>query len=277
MSMKNMALMFGAMALMRRIDQEEPLVLMYTRIFYTAYLVITALVYLFLHYRITTQRDTTKIEVPIPPKAPSMSEALVAARSQDDETTPSSKPSSASKSSPDENDSQKPPEEEIITVMEYDLRQLANARKGWITNACLLAAINYKMESVSPLIMSALMGFSRLLADDPLFQIHVRRAPAVGNLKRPFAAPKNPLADMLKEMTPKAEETSDSATTAPAEGGGQQVAAQPAEDLHDDGDDDLDDDTPPPAIDDLKDDHIKSDFDDDDEEHNLAQESKKTQ
>lgn len=161
--------------------------------------------------------------------------------------------------------------------MEYDLRKLAAARKGWITNACLLAAINYKMESVSPLVMSVLMGLLRLFSDDPLFQIHIRRAPAVGNLTRPFAAPKNPLAEMLKDMTPKPEGTSDSASSPTVDAAGGHAPAQPLEDLHDDGEDEMDDDTPPPAIDDLKDDHIKSDFDDDDHSRDCVQESKKTQ
>lgn len=262
-----MAVMFGAMAVMRRIDQEEPLVLLYTRILFASYVFITTLVYLFLHHRITSLRDTTHIKVPIPPKPPSLSEARAAASPDTtDQNTDTSKPND---SSPRGGTSESASDEEVVTVMEYDLRQLETSRKAWITNACLLAVIHYKMESVSPLIMSALMGLTRLFAEDPLFQLHIRRSPAVGRLSRPFPAPKNPFGDMLKDVIMKPE---DQAAQQTAPGGSTANAPQPEEDLHDDGDEEPEDVAPPPSIEDLKDDHIKSDFDDD-----SVDDAKKTQ
>lgn len=266
MSMKSMAVMFGAMALMRRIDQEEPKVLFYARIFYMSYVAFTGAIYLYLHHRIVSRKDMTPITVPVTEKAPSMKEAFAKAQAAAEAKSagePEPKPD-------EEEDSDKKPKEKVISVMEYDLGKLAAARKSWATNACILAAIHYKMESVSPLIMSCLMGTFRLLADNQLVQIHIRGAPAVGDLKRPFQPPKNPFADMMAEMQKNQEEA---ANKDAADQNGQTPTA--VEELHDDGEDEDEDDGPPPTIDDLKDDHIKGDFDDDDDDE-AAEESKKT-
>lgn len=248
-----MAVMFGAMAFMRRVDQEEPLVLLYARLAYVTYILATAFVYVLLHLRIVSRRDVSLIRVPLAAKPPSFSDAMAAAQTDDknDDDQPDKPIDEPQK------DEQQKPTDELITVMEYDLRKLAAARKSFVSNACLLAAIHYKMESVSPLVMSSLMGITRLLSDDPLFQIHLRGAPAVGPLSRPFTPPKNPLADMLKDLQPKPDDP-------PANSQNQN---EQLEDLHDDGDpdDDEHEDAPPPNISDLKDDHIKGDFDD--EEH----------
>lgn len=274
-----MVAMFGAMAVLRRIDQEEPLVLLYARVAYLAYVGFTVLVYVILHFRIIARKDTTLLKVSKSSNAPSFSEALQEARKaaekaeeerkeenkDDDEVSMTSIVASEMTENGDKNNISKRPknedehadeddkkeEMETITVMEYDLRQLASARRSWVTSSCFLAAVHYHMESVSPLVMSAIMGLLRLISEDPLVQIHLRGAPSVGKLARPFTAEKNPLANLLKDFAPKDTKSSQS-----------DESARPEEDLHDDGDDDDDDETVS-TVPNLRDDNIKSDFDDD--------------
>lgn len=284
-----MVVMFGAMAVLRRIDQEEPLVLLYARVGYLTYVVLTALVYVLLHFRIISRRDLTLVSIPRSSGAPSLRDAFQQARvaaekseeervrkerddappENDDQSTVSTTSAPAT-SAPNgtvdaegngadgdaDADAEKE-EMEIITVMEYDLRHLASARRSWVTSSCFLAAVHYHMQSVSPLIMSGVMGIIRLLSEDPLVQIHLRGIPAIEKLARPFTAEKNPLASLIKEMTP-----SPDAQTA---GGTAQTTSTGQEDLHDDGDDDDDDDdSAPAAAASISDENIKSDFEDED-------------
>lgn len=233
-----MVAMFGAMAVLRRIDQEEPLVLLYARIGYLLYVAVTSVLYCLLHFRIVAQRDTTLITVPIVQKAPSFSEAMEKARkaaeaaeaekrgelignNDDDDDDDQSTTTTTTTTTNNNDDSSKDGEEnsssttennnnkmETITVMEYDLRHLSSARRSWATSSCFLAAVHYHMQSVSPLAMAAIMGIIRLLTEEPLVQIHLRGAPATDKLKRPFTPEKNPLATMLNDMAPKDGESS---------------------------------------------------------------------
>ncbi len=215
-----MGVMIGAMMLVRSIDQEDPAVLLRARVGFGLYILTTALIYFILHLRIVARNDRTKIRVPVP--------------------VPPFGPGSDA-----------PPSMRDTTHLEYDLDLLRSGRQGWLLNTLLLAAIHYKMQTVSPLIMSGLMGFFRLVTDDALFKLHIMGNPSVGKLKRPFPAEENPLAVLLKGLVPKPEEEN----------------AQQGEDLHDEGDSEEDDDgAAPPAIADLTDDHVKGDFEEDDTE-----------
>lgn len=288
-----MVAMFGAMAVLRRIDQEEPLVLLYARVGYLLYIAVTSVLYCLLHFRIVALRDMTLITVPLVQKAPSFSQAMEKARKaaekaeaekrgelignddDDDEstTTTTTTTNNADDDSKDgdgeENSAVSENKTETITVMEYDLRHLSSARRSWATSSCFLAAVHYHMQSVSPLAMAAIMGIIRLLTEEPLVQIHLRGTPAVDKLARPFTPEKNPLATMLKDISPKDDEssttstTTTSTTTATTTTGRVQNGQGPNDDLHDDGDDDDDDDDTPVMSTNIRDDHIKSDFDDD--------------
>ncbi len=190
MASKNLAVMLSAMMLVRSIDQEDPGVLFQARVAFGAYVLFTTVVYLVLHRRIVARDDRTKLKVK-PPK------------------TPFAPPT------------EEEPKERELTVLEYDLELLRKARQGWVFNTLLLTAIHYKMQTVSPLIMSGLMNFVKLVTDDPLFQLHVRGAPAVGKLQRPFEPEESPIAAMLKSMLPKPED----------------LEGPKGENLRDDGDD----------------------------------------
>lgn len=210
--------MLSAMMLVRSVDQEDPSVLLKTRIGFGLYILVTALIYLVLHLRIMARNDRTKIQVTVP--APAFGPG-----------------------------SDAPPTVRETTHLEYDLDVLRTGRQGWLMNVLLLSAFHYKMQTVSPLIMSALMGFFRLISDDALFKLHILGHPAVDKLKRPFPAEENPLAAMLKGMMPKPEE--DGTTK--------------GEDSDQDDDDDDDGETPKGIVE-LTDDHVKGDFEDEDSE-----------
>lgn len=231
MGSKNLAVMMSAMMLVRSIDQEDPAILLRTRVGFGMYIVITSVVYYIVHRRILARNDRSALEVTVP-KPP------FGAGSED------------------------PPQKRMTTVIEYDLELLKKSRQGWIFNTMLLTAIHYKMQTVSPLIMSGLMSFMRLVTDDQLVQLHLLGAAAVGKLKRPFPAEENPLAGLLKGMLPKPEDMNNN--------------NKPEEELKDDGDDTEDeDDLPPPSLQERELD-AKLDEDGEDEDDLDESEPKKT-
>lgn len=212
--------MMSAMMLVRSIDQEDPAILLRTRIGFGIYLLATTLIYYVVHRRILSRHNTSPLTVKIPP--------------------PPFGPGSDS-----------PPTERYTTVIEYDLEHLKKVRQGWIFNTLLLSAIHYKMETVSPLIMSGLMTFIRLITDDPLVKMYLFGQPSVGKLKRPFQAEENPLASMLKGMVPKPDEMN-----APPRNS--QITSD------DDDTEEEDNIIPDTAVADMTDDHIKGDFEEED-------------
>lgn len=253
---------FGTMALLRRVDQEEPIVLFYTRFFFIAYILLSTFLHIILQALIIYRRDQTKIQVPKSTAPTSLGEAMAAAEKKfndeqekqkkeddkDDNTDESKDETNGENNDETEQSETAKPEEpkmETVTIMDYDLAQLAKTRKSFITNACILAAIHYKMQSVSPLVISAVTGLVRLLTDDPLVAIHFLKSAPVGPLARPFKQPEGLLGTMFKGMTPP------QPTNNPS---------QPFEELHDDGDEDDDDDQGPTTLNDMDDSNITSDF-----------------
>lgn len=210
-------------------------------------MIVTSAIYFLLHVRITCNPDRTLITVPITAKPPSFSEAMKAAEKKATQNA-----SAVAEHTEDKEDEKKEQDKyEMVTTLEYDLRQLNASRRSWITNACLLAAIHYKMESVSPLIMSSVMGIIRLISDDPLFKLYILGASATAELARPFKTPESPLTALLKEMAPKPDKSSPHTSDA--------TLADPdddaeSEDAHD---------SPPGTPVEIGDDHIKSDFHED--------------
>lgn len=256
-----MLAMVGTMYLLRKVDQEEPIVLLYARLAFLAYVVVVTSLYSLLHWRITSRCDLSPVTVPAKPKSPSFKEAMEQMKKAAEEQQSESSGEKADSESTDKQDGANEKDEqnkkevnktETITTMEYDLRTLANARRSWVMNCLILAAVNYKTESVSAIIISPLMTLIRFVTEDPLFLIHVAGSPAVDKLKRPFTPPESPFSTLLKEMSSK-EPPKD-----------QKTEKKPEEDLHDDGESE-EEDNGPTRLTELKDDHIKSDFDEDDE------------
>jgi Phosphate transport (Pho88) len=142
------------------------------------------------------------------------------------------------------------------TVLEYDLNLLQTARKSWLMNAVILTLVHMKTASVSPLLMSTIMGLTRYL-DDPLFKLHILGFRSDGPLKRPFPVDKNPLAGLLQGMLPEAHNPStESDASGPSSASRsdlirrtQQYPPAYVEDLHEDDEDedDEDDEHAPPV------------------------------
>lgn len=230
MASKNLAVMLSAMMLVRTVDQEDPGVLFQTRIAFGAYILFTSIVYLLLHRRIVARNDRSTLNV-------------------------------KSAKSPFSPPNEEEPKEREMTVLEYDLELLRKARQGWIFNTLLLTGIHYKMQTVSPLIMSGLMNFVKLVSDDPLFKLYILGSPSVGKLKRPFEPEESPIAAMLKGMLPKPED----------------LEGPKGENLRDDGDDteEEDESTTPRTIQDMPEGSASEDEEEEKEENNEDSEAKK--
>eukprot|EP00172_Hildenbrandia_rubra_P004150 Plantae.Rhodophyta-Hildenbrandia_rubra.ctg7853.p1 GENE.Plantae.Rhodophyta-Hildenbrandia_rubra.ctg7853~~Plantae.Rhodophyta-Hildenbrandia_rubra.ctg7853.p1 ORF type:complete len:238 (+),score=63.10 Plantae.Rhodophyta-Hildenbrandia_rubra.ctg7853:202-915(+) len=178
-AIRNMAVMLWAMSYMKTLDQEDPRTILYIRLAFSGYLLIGLLLNLYLHHKIMSISDQTLLKVPPKPPSP---------------FAPPPPPSSDNDDNEDET-----PKDDWKTVMEYDLSVLSASRFSWISNAVLLTLIHFKMGTVAPMVMSGIMGLNRFY-DDPLVQLHLLGRPAVGKLKRPFEAEKNPMMGMLSSM-----------------------------------------------------------------------------
>lgn len=251
-SMKNLVVMGGAMMAVRRLDQEDTETILLTRLFFALYILICCTVNLMLYLRVVDANDRTPLTVPPPPPSP---------------FTPPKPPSEDEDENEDSSPAQQP--DVITTVMAYDLGTLAASRKSWLMNAVILTLIHAKTGAINPLIMSSVMGLTKIV-DEPLFKIHYGRAPAVGALKRPFEPEKNPLVSMMQGMMPPPP-GSDGAAAGPPAGAADEgtvgvagrtngaakngadglrrrtvASAVEVEELHDDGDDDEEDERPRP-------------------------------
>jgi hypothetical protein len=229
---KNLLIMGGAMLALKRIDQEDPDVLMYARMIFAGYVVVSLIINVALHFRVIAARDLTMITIPPPTKSP------FAAPTAPVPTTGSE----SRRSRVDANSDQ-----ERSTVLAYDMGLLQTARKSWLINVVILTLVHMKMSSVSPLLMSSIMGLVRYI-DDPLFKLHILGYRSVGALKRPFAEEANPLGGLLKGIMPKLPsmepESSEAASAIDSDSarGSQRFSPVEVEELHEDEDDDDDDD-----------------------------------
>jgi Phosphate transport (Pho88) len=62
---KNLLIMGGAMLALKRIDQEDPDVLMYARMIFAGYVVVSLIINVALHFRVIAARDLTMITIPL--------------------------------------------------------------------------------------------------------------------------------------------------------------------------------------------------------------------
>lgn len=184
-SVKHLAVMFGAMSIMKAVDQEDPQVIACCRLLFGTYLFVTWALHTYIHVGIARNGDkTTRVTVPAkppspfalpPPPPPSGADGAVAA--------------AAASPSP-------PAAPTIQSVGEYDAGVLAASKKALLMNAVILTGVHLKMGSVSPLVLTSLTGLTRLV-DEPLFQLYVLGRAAAGKLARPFAPEVNPLMALM--------------------------------------------------------------------------------
>ncbi|GAB0498531.1 hypothetical protein MMPV_009877 [Pyropia vietnamensis] len=170
-SVKHLAVMFGAMSIMKAVNQEDPHVIACCRLLFGTYLFATWALHTYIHVGIARNGDRTT-RVTVPPKPPS----------------PFALPPPPPPSGADGADA--------AAAAEYDAGVLAASKKALLMNAVILTGVHLKMGTVSPLVLTSLTGLTRLV-DEPLFQLYVLGRAAAGKLARPFAPEVNPLMALL--------------------------------------------------------------------------------
>lgn len=111
-----------------------------------------------------------------------------------------------------------PPAPEIMTITEYDLRELKKIATQVAMSFCITGFLHYKWELTPPLFIQCIMTPKSLLTS-PLFQIFVLNSTGV---TRPFPEPPSPFAALMPEAPADTgrprivEEPSDGSTAVPA-------------------------------------------------------------
>ncbi|KAA8491566.1 Uncharacterized protein FVE85_2581 [Porphyridium purpureum] len=180
---RDMVIVLGVMSYMKNLDQEDPKTLLLCRGVYLVYALLMLAYHLYLHTVVTKKNDQRKIKVPVVANPWSQAQAQAAAAAAPD--APRSAPAPPAS-----------PEEEEKTVRDYDMGILVAQRKALLTNMAMMAFVHFKMGSVSPLVVSSVMGILKV-SDEHLFKLHVLGAAEEGKLERPFPTEPNPLMAML--------------------------------------------------------------------------------
>lgn len=220
---KQMIITFGAISLLKKVDQTDARVVAICRVIFVVYMAISLSVQLYIRSRILAKKEGGTVTVPPKPASPfaALSEpapnadAVDAAAKDGDASAEEDvdatvdataggrrKPRGAAAAA----------EPQVMTTEEYDLSVLATVRRGLLFNALLLSVFHLKMGSLNPLVITSATGLARLL-DEPLFQLHVLGRPAVDALQRPFKPEVNPLMAMLTGTPP---DVADADADAPA-------------------------------------------------------------
>ena len=150
----NIAIMLLMMQASRRIDMENEQNIMYIRAAYIISIVSTYLVYQFVKRRIVATNDTTTITV-TQPKNPM-------------------KP-------------QETPVTEVMSVRDYDLREVDTAIKSIWSGVAMMAFMHLYMKYTNPLFMQCINPIKGALEHNET-KIHLFGHKAEGELKRPFKA-----------------------------------------------------------------------------------------
>jgi hypothetical protein len=90
------------------------------------------------------------------------------------------------------------------TIEDYDQKDAVGKVRALCLQVAMTSFMHYKWGSPMPLLFQCVM-LPMNLADEPLVKIHIFGQKAEGKLARPFAAPPNPMADMLG-VNPNAED-----------------------------------------------------------------------
>lgn len=103
--------------------------------------------------------------------------------------------------------SNEPPRVTEMTVMEYDLKLVQEFIRQTTISTCILLFMHYKWEFIQPLIIQSILPLKAAIFL-PIFQIHLLRRPAEGDLKRPFKPPTNQLGEWMEQQKQKFEQNS---------------------------------------------------------------------
>lgn len=144
--------MLVMMQVSRRLDLENPTILMYVRVAYATCQITILLVYLYVRSRIASKNDLTTLKF-VKPAAPMLGQAEGAAV--------------------------------VTTVKEYDLEQVDAAIKSVFTSLAMMGFMHIYMKYTNPLVMQSVSSVKSALETN-IVKIHLFNTPATGDLKRPF-------------------------------------------------------------------------------------------
>lgn len=103
--------------------------------------------------------------------------------------------------------SSEPPKVTEMTIMEYDLKLVQEFIRQTTISLCILLFMHYKWEFIQPLIIQSILPLKAAIFL-PIFQIHLLRRPAEGDLKRPFKPPTNQLGEWMEQQKQQFEQNS---------------------------------------------------------------------
>lgn len=142
------------MQVSRRLDLEDPGILLYVRIAYLSCQFIAFAVCLYVKYTINQKNDLTTLKY-VEPANPM--------------------------------GGQPEPKAVVTTVKEYDLKQVDTQIKGLFTSLAMMGFMHVYMKYTNPLVMQSVSSVKSALETN-IVKIHLWGKPASGDLKRPFKA-----------------------------------------------------------------------------------------
>ncbi|SGZ49978.1 CIC11C00000003413, partial [Sungouiella intermedia] len=150
----NLGLMLIMMQVSRRLDLEDPTILLYVRIGYAACQLIVFGVCMYVKFKINQKNDLTTLKYVEPANPMS---------------------------------GQTEPKAVVTTVKEYDLKQIDSQIKGIFTSLAMMGFMHLYMKYTNPLVMQSISSVKSALETN-IVKIHLFGQPASGDLKRPFKA-----------------------------------------------------------------------------------------
>lgn len=150
----NIGIMLVMMQVSKKLDLEDPTILLYVRIAYLSCQAIALLVYLYTRVKISSKNDLTTLKY------------VEAPNSMAGETEPKAV---------------------ITTVKEYDLKQVDSLIRSVFTSLAMMGFMHIYMKYTNPLVMQSISSVKSALEAN-IVKIHLFGTPASGDLKRPFKA-----------------------------------------------------------------------------------------
>lgn len=153
-AVSNLVLMLVMMQVLRRLDLEDPDILLYVRVGYAACQLIAFGVCMYVKFQINKKNDLTTMKY-VEPANPMGGNAE--------------------------------PKAVVTTVKEYDLQQIDSQIKGIFTSLAMMGVMHLYMKYTNPLVMQSVSSVKSALETN-IVKIHLWGQPASGELKRPFKA-----------------------------------------------------------------------------------------
>lgn len=150
----NIIIMLVMMQLSRRIDMEDPTIIMYIRILYCSSIGISWIIYQMARKRIVAKNDMTTMKYVEPGNAMSGEGEKL----------------------------------QVTTVRDYDLKEIDSAIKSIYTGMAMMGFMHLYLKYTNPLFMQSISPVKSALEHNEV-KIHLFGKPATGDLKRPFKAP----------------------------------------------------------------------------------------